>query len=201
MTAAALVVHDLKNELGALEGALQQLALQPEPEAAAAAHRQCRLLRQRLVMYLAVYGADGPLRAVRDDECPAALLHGVAARHADAPLPVRVQIDAGLPPFWYLDRRLVVMAMEAALHNALHYARSAVVLGAHTEGTALVFTVDDDGPGLQPGTDGASGDALATGLGTVLCRAVAQAHGASEDAVQLHTRPQGGARFSLRLPT
>ncbi|WP_425259673.1 ATP-binding protein [Rubrivivax sp. RP6-9] len=198
MTAAALVVHDLKNELGALEGALQLLAVHPEPQAAAAAHRQCRLLRQRLVTYLAVYGADGPLHAVREDECPVALLHGVAARHADAPLPVRVQSGDGLPPFWVFDRRLVVMALEAALHNALRYARSAVVLGAHVHGSALVLTVDDDGPGPQPGP---SGDSLATGLGTALCRAVAVAHGAAEDAVQLAARPQGGARFSLRLPT
>jgi signal transduction histidine kinase len=201
MTAAALVVHDLKNELGALEGALQQLAMQPEPEAAAAAHRQCRLLRQRLVMFLAVYGADGPLHAVREDECPAALLHGVAARHADASLPLRVQVDDDVPPFWVLDRRLVTMALEAALHNALHFARSAVVLGVHTAGRDLVFTVDDDGPGLQPGASWGQGDALATGLGTALCRAVARAHGASDDAVQLVTRPGGGARFSLRLPT
>jgi signal transduction histidine kinase len=201
VTAAALVVHDLKNELGALEGALQQLALQPEVAAAAAAHRQCRLLRQRLVMYLTVYGADGPLRAVRDDECPAALLHAVAARHADDALPVQVQADAGLPPFWHFDRRLVGMALDAALHNALHFAASTVVLGAHTEGRALVFTVDDDGPGLEPAAGSSPGHALATGLGTALCRAVAQAHGAGDDAVQLATRPGGGARFSLRLPT
>lgn len=195
---AALVVHDLKNELGALEAALQQLALQPAADAAAAAHRQCRHLRQRLVMYLAAYGAEGELRAVRDDESPAELLQAAARRHGDGPVQVQVADGAAMPPVWYFDRRLVALALDAALHNALRFARHRIVLGAHAEDGQLLLTVDDDGPGLDPAAG--ARDSHATGLGSTLCRAVARAHGVA-DGVQLANRPGGGARFVLRLAT
>lgn len=206
MSAAALVVHDLKNELGALEAALQQLALQPLAGAAAAAHRQCQMLRQRLVMYLTAYGAEGELRAVRDDESPADLLASAAARHqpADAALQVLAEPGAQAPPFWYFDRRLIAMALDAALHNALRFARQRIVLGARVEDGHLVFSVDDDGPGLgpQPAVDANAND-NATGLGTTLCRAVAQAHGTTraDGGVRLFNRAEGGARFELWLAT
>lgn len=200
MSAPALVVHDLKNELGALETALQQLALQPEAAAADAAHRQCRMLRQRLVMYLAAYGAEGELRAVCDDESPVDLLAAAARRHAppDGRIQLRAEAGADAPPFWYFDRRLVGMALDAALHNALRFARSRITLGVRVDAGRLVFSVDDDGPGLQAG---GAADSHATGLGTTLCRAVAHAHGVAEGGVRLVTRAEGGARFELYLAT
>lgn len=191
---AALVVHDLKNELGALEGALERLALQPDPAAAQEAHRQCRALREHLVMYLAVYGADGAMRAVPDDESPQAVLEALVAKRAEASGPtLRVLCASEAPAFWYFDRRLVTLALEAALHNALRYARHEVCLGAREDAGQLVLVVDDDGPGLDAEHSG--GD-FNTGLGTTLCQAVAQAHGGH---VALFNRPEGGARFELWL--
>jgi signal transduction histidine kinase len=191
---AALVVHDLKNELGALEGALERLALQPDVGAAQLAHRQCRALREHLVMYLAVYGADGAMRAVPDDESPQALLEAIVAKRADTG-GQRLQVldHADTPPFWYFDRRLVTLALEAALHNATRFARSLVVLSARADAGQLVLVVDDDGPGLD--AEHSAGD-FNTGLGTTLCQAVAQAHGGR---VALFNRPEGGARFELWL--
>ena len=198
-TGAALVVHDLKNELGALEARLEGLALQPAAATAAQAHQQCRALRQRLVMYLTVYGHEGPLRAHREDESPAELLQGLVRRHATPALPVTAVLPDDAPAYWHYDRRLVVMALDAALHNALRYARGQVQLTLRTEAGHLVLTVDDDGPGPGPGTPA---DPASTGLGTTLCRAVAQAHGHSaEGSVRLFSRPSGGARFELWLPT
>ncbi len=202
MSAAALVVHDLKNELGALEAALQQLSLQPAASAAAAAHRQCQRLRQRLVMYLTAYGAEGELRAFCEDESPAELLAGVAARHAapDAALRVAAETGADTPPFAYFDRRLVAMALDAAMHNALRFARRRIALGVRQESGHLVFSIEDDGPGLTPQP---AADPHGTGLGTTLCRAVARAHGTvrADGGVVLANRPAGGARFELWLAT
>ena len=190
-TAAALVVHDLKNELGALEASLERLAQRPEAAAAEAAHRQCQALRQRLVMYLTLYGG-GELRAQAEDESPLELLQSLAARHAPA---TQVRLAAEPPPFWFYDRRLVQMTLEAALHNALQHGATQIELGLRVDAGELVFTVDDDGRGLDPARPA---PAHATGLGTALCQAVAAAHGG---AVRLSNRAGGGARFELSLAT
>ena len=199
---AALVVHDLKNELGALEALLQQLASSPEPAKAAAAHRQCRDLRQRLVSFLTVYGHDGELRAHCEDESPAELMQALHARGVEraSNLEVTLRDAPELPAIWFYDRRLVLMALEAAMHNALRFARSRVWIGARVERGYLVFVIDDDGQGMGAADSAAF---TSTGLGTDLCRAVASAHGVSpvESGVRLFNGPQGGARFELWLPT
>lgn len=200
----ALVVHDLKNELGSLEGALAALCARPDRDGAAAAHRQCVRLRQRLVMFLTLYGGDGRLQAHCEDESPAELLDAVRRRHDDADGPVRVELAPGHgePPFWYLDRRLVELALDAAMHNALRFARSRVWLSVAPCGDDLVFAIEDDGPGPEPQPDRAP-DAGSTGLGTGLCAAVGRAHGSTrpDGGVRLLQRRAGGARFELRLPT
>lgn len=206
MSTSALIVHDLKNELGALEASLQRLALRPVAGLAETAHRQCRRLRQRLVMYLSVYGGADELRPVRDDESPAELLAAIAARHAepDAGIEVVFRADPDAPACWYLDRRLVMMALDAALHNALRFARHRIELGLRVEESHLVITVDDDGPGLDPAVPL---EQHGTGLGTILCRAVAQAHGThrADGGVRLFNRGsrkvRRGARFELWLAT
>lgn len=194
--AAALVVHDLKNELGALEAALER-----GPPEVQALHRQCRALRQRFVSYLTLYGSEAELRAHCDDESPLALLQLVARRQSSAGgLQVGVADSCCAPPYWHFDRRLAGMALDAAVHNALRFARSRVELTAREEAGCLVLVVDDDGPGLGPE---ASAVATDTGLGTALCRAVAHAHGGRRDdgGVRLFNRAEGGARFELWLPT
>ena len=68
---AALVVHDLKNELGGLEALLQHLACAPSASTAQQdAHRQCLVLRQRFVQFLTLYGRDAQLLAHAEDESP-----------------------------------------------------------------------------------------------------------------------------------
>jgi signal transduction histidine kinase len=195
--AAVLVVHDLKNELGALEASLERLAQQPEAAAAEAAHRQCQQLRQRLVMYLTLYGIGHgeELRAHCEDESPAEMLAAIAARHGP---PLCVQAGVEAPPFWYFDRRLVVMALEAAVHNALRYAHERVEVGLRVEAGQLIFTVDDDGPGLQPKQARGSHN---TGLGTALCQAVALAHGGGVRLFNRRGPGQHGARFELSIST
>ena len=210
-TGAALAVHDLKNELGALEAALDRLAVEPDGAAARLAQRQCRALRQRFVSYLTLYGQADELRAHCEDESPLGLLQLVAARQAATETAIRIVVDSTLqaPAHWYLDRRLVGMALDAALHNALRFARRQIVLAAHLEDRHLVFSVEDDGPGLAPqGEPDALGIGLGTGLGTTLCRAVARCHGTNrpDGGVRLFDREGGegrplGARFELWLAT
>lgn len=209
---AALAVHDLKNALGSLEGELLALEAHPDAAAARSARLHCEELRRDTVAFLTLYRGEA-LRAVVDDESPLSLMQAVADAAddravADAPHIALVGTESA-PPYWYLDIRLVRLALDAALHNALRYARKVVTLSAFERDGWLVLRIDDDGPGLAA-TAGRPG-AWSTGLGTELCQAVARAHANAgrQGRVELLDRPdlsQGqdpsspGARFELILP-
>ena len=212
---AALAVHDLKNELGALEGQLAALAAAPDRQQAAAAQRHCADLRRRFVAFLLLYRDQDGLQAQTADESPLAFLQGMvegAGSTGARPVATRLGACTDAPPFWFFDTRLLRLALDSALHNARRFARSEVMVDAALAGDFLVITIDDDGPGLGPGLrsvgaenedDGDNnGGAWATGLGTELCIAVARAH--QHDGrvgwVRLGNRPQGGARFEIGLP-
>ena len=212
----ALAVHDLKNALGQLEAQLGQLATGSPDPLAQQSHAQCVALRQRLVGFLTLYREDHGLTAHRTDESPHDLLQGLLARHvtpASAQPVLTLQVlaaddPAALPPgaepawCWMLDRHLVQLAMEAALHNACRYARGTVQLSAHVRDDRLVLRMDDDGPGPRTGSQAADLDnPHGTGLGLALCDAVAQAHGrpGATGSAGLTQRPGGGGRFELVL--
>jgi signal transduction histidine kinase len=208
---AALAVHDLKNALGSLEArlevlehALSQDAPQDAPPALARdARQQCQQLRREALAFLTLYKGEA-LRAVVEDESPAALLQTLAADARRRGVSVDIEVCAqGAPPFWFLDFRLVKLALDAALDNALRHARRQVRLSAATESDGLCLTVEDDGPGVQGAAEPGPRGAWQTGLGTALCRAVARAHvrpGGAQGTVTLEDRPEGGARFRLWLP-
>lgn len=196
----ALVVHDLKNELGALEASLATLAARAETAAAASAHRQCAELRQRFIQFLTLYGPDAELRAHASDESPSASLLSLLERgrmlHPDLHFEA-IGLETA-PAFWYFDARLVRLALDAALHNAGRFAQKTITLQALERDGFLVLRIDDDGPG--PGA--VDPQALhATGLGTALCEAVGRAHhcGPRQGRARLFARPGGGARFELWL--
>lgn len=197
----ALFVHDIKNQLGVLEAELALLEGAPDRPRAHRAHQHCAQLRQRLIAYLTLYAADDrPMSARAEDESPPDFLHKlltVASRPDGAPL--RLGDCANAPPFWYFDARLVLLAMEAALHNAWRFARSDVQISARQVEAYLVFSVEDDGAGLGA-KDPSSRSS--TGLGLELCAAVARAHksGDRQGRVVLAARPQGGSKFEIWLP-
>lgn len=94
-------------------------------------------------------------------------------------------------------------------NNAARHARGRVAFGLHTEGSQVVLTVDDDGPGIPPDErarvferfvrlDEARGRAHGgAGLGLAIVAAIAAAH---EATVACTEAPLGGARFELRFP-
>jgi signal transduction histidine kinase len=153
------------------------------------------------VAYLTLYASDERgLSAQLTDESPAdflaSMLH-MASRPEGAPL--QLQLGQDLPLFWYFDARLVRLALEAALHNAWRFARNQVWLGAARSGDGLVFSIEDDGPGLGSKDPQAQSS---TGLGMALCSAVARAHAraAVQGRTSLAPRAGGGTRFELWLP-
>lgn len=225
----ALVAHDVKNALGALEARLDRLAGQLASPEAREAHAECVALRQRLVMMLTLYpaaawrpalagGDPNALPLLRSDEAPVDFLVSVARRTPRPRRDVELTVGAGLaaPPWWTFDPHLVRLSLDAALHNAWRFARRHVHLDARGEAGYLVFVVDDDGPGptAPPGTAASPGafgvgpgagrrpsGERSTGLGLSLCDAVARAHGSATHPgrVSLGPGPAGGARFELWL--
>ena len=199
-TLAALVIHDLKNALGVLEEQLLALEAEPTQSLARNARINCAELRARFVGFLLLYGGESELRAVVSDESPVDFLTSQIALAQQNNTDISTELGAcdNSCPFWYFDPRLVRLALDAALHNAWRFARSKVVLSSRVENGFLGFIIDDDGPGLGSGDDEAS----ATGLGSELCRAVAEAHHneGRHGFIRLANRAAGGVCFEIWLP-
>lgn len=222
---SALVVHDLKNRLAVHAQRLAELA-DARPDLAGAldpVRADAAALQRRLVAFLTLYRSDEHgIAANEREEAPAAVLAQAArfARTLVAGTGVTVEVDASRGPAeWFLDAWLVGLALEAAVDNAARYARSRIELSARVDDERLVLSVEDDGPGLAAddeaagiarpavGRDGGAIDRLAsqTGLGTELCRTVAQLHacdGRTGELRLIDRAAEGarGARFELRLP-
>ncbi len=111
---------------------------------------------------------------------------------------------------WVLgDRTQLLQVLLNLLGNANKFAPEStrVRIDGGSEGGETVLSVEDEGPGL-PSTDEASlfgryrrfGGAArphGAGLGLWIVHAIVRRHGGS---VAAETRPEGGARFTVRLP-
>ncbi|MFD5424056.1 ATP-binding protein [Streptomyces sp. NPDC127084] len=147
----------------------------------------------------------------------AALLLGKAAQANESGVELVLtgdsRIDDGVLPPWLPARDLVTIlgnlidnAVEAATMTGAGTsppARSRVTVSARVVGRDLVLCVGDSGPGVRPEDvdavfeRGWSTRGPGRGLGLALVRqAVHRAHG----AVELAQAPDGGARFTVRLP-
>ena len=208
---SALVVHDLKNRLAVHDQRLSEL-LAAHPGLGAdlgPLHADAVALQRRLVAFLTLYRDDAHgLSANEQEESPARALAQAArfARTLAGRQEIEVEVHASqAPPEWFFDAYLVGLALEAAVDNAVRYARSRIRLSACCDAGWLVLAVEDDGPGLE-GDPFTMSDAGRTGLGTELCRTVARLHtdnGRTGELrlVDLHDRRgTSGTRFELRLP-
>ncbi|WP_293775907.1 ATP-binding protein [uncultured Oxalicibacterium sp.] len=195
----ALIVHDLKNALGVLEGDLALLKDAPDRTRATHAHAQCVALRERLIGFLTLYKAEEQgLLARIDAVCPEDFLQSLLAEHVSQRPELHITLtDNAMQPVAFFDEYLVELALEAALQNADRFAHSTIVVSCIREDGDLLFSITDDGPGLS-----ATEDKPSTGLGMTLCKAIAEAHrnGDRRGSVQLENAADGGACFTLRLP-
>jgi K+-sensing histidine kinase KdpD len=196
---AALVLHDVKNALGVLEGMLGELARNETGGQAAQAHRNCIALREKLIGFLTLYKASSQgllanIEAVGPEDFLRSIIRERVALEESCP----VSMASGpMPMLGFFDEHLVGLALQAALQNAGRFAKSAIHIGCCRDNNDLVFFVRDDGPGL--GTQEAQ---PSTGLGMELCKTVAEAHrkDGRTGTVSICNQPGGGALFELRLP-
>jgi two-component system, OmpR family, sensor kinase len=105
-----------------------------------------------------------------------------------------------------VDRDLAERILHPVVENALRYGRSEVQVKVERDGSAILFAVDDDGPGVadherdvifEPAVRGSAGRSSGDGAGLGLALARRLARAASGD-VEAQPGPPG--RFVVRLP-
>jgi K+-sensing histidine kinase KdpD len=199
---AAIIVHDIKNELALLEGELREMTAVPEQERAVHAHGTCIALQDKLIGFLTLYKASSQgLIAQIDAHSPQDFLAALVKRLHFSKAGVTVSVARhDMPHVGFFDEHLVALALEAALQNAMRFAHSMIEIDCRQEAGSLVFSVRDDGDGV--GAKEAEEEAPSTGLGMNLCNVIAQAHIKSErkGSATLRNHPESGAIFELRLP-
>jgi signal transduction histidine kinase len=211
---AAGIAHELGSPLATLYGRAQQLLRRAQdgtPEQAALLDISAASQRmEQTVRQVMDFGRSNPLN--RTPVELGALLRRLAedAREEDARERAagRVAIEVDLP-----DEPLVVpadalrteQALRNLVDNAVHAARSRVVIGATRDAAAVRIHVGDDGEGVPAAARDYIFDPFfttkpvgqGTGLGLSVASAAAEDHRGS---LALEDDPLGGARFVLTLP-
>ena len=106
-----------------------------------------------------------------------------------------------------VDGDLAERILEPVVENAIRYGRSRVDIGFSRSDARVLFTIEDDGEGVQPneretifepGARGSAGngDSSGAGLGLALARRLARSASGDVEAVAR----QDGALFTVRLP-
>lgn len=140
-----------------------------------------------------VDAADIARRALEDARADASLL----ALEGEATAGIALEADP----------TLLVRAVRNLLENAERHGEGARCLRVARRDRDVVFEVDDDGPGLQPGQEerifepfyraGKGEDEKGVGLGLAIVWRIAEAHGGRAYA---ENRDDGGARVGIALP-
>jgi two-component system, OmpR family, sensor histidine kinase KdpD len=197
------VSHELKTPLAAMSVALQQ----PEPDGAELQQAVRRLTRTVDHLLDATRLESGLLQPVREWCEPAELVREAIALSGLRDSSVRINIDHDLPAI-SVDARLIQQALNALLSNAAAHGGSdkPVEVSAARDGSVLMISVADRGPGLEPGEENKVFEKFyrgprtrpgGLGLGLSIARQLVEAHGGELVA---QNREGGGARFSIRLP-
>lgn len=211
------ISHDLRTPLAAMVGLAESLALAGpalagEQREIAEAMRQSALRMNALVTNLLDMARleSGAVHLNRQwqplEEVVGSALSSMAGALAGRPVSTRLDEDL---PLLHFDAALIERVLVNLLENALKYtpAGSPIEIGARALDEVVEVWVDDHGPGLPPGREEAIFEKFergrketatpGVGLGLAICRAILHAHGGEISGA---SRPEGGARFTLRLP-
>jgi two-component system, OmpR family, sensor kinase len=227
-------VRELATVMNEMAGRIErQLRDQRELLAGVSHELRTPLSRVRLLLELGRSGADVPrtLDEVESEVVEMDRLVGelLAGARMDFSAVSRVSLDsrdvaaralerAGLPSallqveaerrIFQGDPTLLGRALANLLENALRHGGGVVSLRVTEESRALVFSVEDAGPGFQPGEEaklfqpfrrgarGKEGEQPGLGLGLALVRRIAEAHGGRAFA---ENRSGGGARVGFTV--
>ncbi len=215
----AQVSHDLRTPLTALSACLERardrLLVTEKPisrEAVLEMVNAARHDRQRMQMLVEdlfeLARLDAHERLNLEPVPPGELIRqttrGMRPMAQESGIELKSDVSPALPTV-RADGRRLMRALENLTRNAIHFARSEVTLSAQLEGEHIKLLVLDDGPGF-PEADGKILLELteshprrpdSAGLGLVVVRRVAEAHGGELGG---ENRDEGGARVWVRIP-
>jgi signal transduction histidine kinase len=205
--------HELRTPLTSILTNLELLEVGlagEDREIAASALRSSHRMRRLVGDLLLLARADAGRQARREPVDVGAVVREAAGEVAPTAVDHELTVDVD-------GRGLMVDGVPDDLHrlslnligNAVAHTPSGTNVRASVkrDGSSIVLTVEDDGPGIPPDLGeriferfvrgaGDTGDG-GSGLGLAIVRAVAEGHGGS---VALESPAGGGARFVVRLP-
>jgi len=217
----ANVSHELRSPLTRLRMTLALLPREGADEARLVeAERDLGELERLIDDVLTTARLDATGLPARLAEVDARALLGELAERAQrdpATAGTRVRVDAAAPLRITADEALLRRALWNLVENAAKYGTPPITLAAARAGAGVVFTVDDEGPGIPPAARGrvldpfyrldaarTSGGAApgGFGLGLTFARRVAEVHGGgiAIGPVSAAAGVEHGCRVTLTLP-
>jgi signal transduction histidine kinase len=213
-------VHDMKNSLTMLLGALDDITHQCSPTNCQSAkdlqllQHEGRRVNRHLIHLLALYRIDKQQYCLNISEVPLDELIEEFVMENDEALNARdIQLvtDHESDLVGYFDKELVAGAINTIINNAYQYTKSIIQIRAYKEDGYLVLSVEDNGEGYpesmlnvdnnqQKGINYVTGG---TGLGIYFAGRVAELHennGSTGFTKISNTGIDGGGCFSIYLP-
>jgi signal transduction histidine kinase len=208
LSKAGDLAHGLKTPLAVLNQEGERARAAGHTEQAAAITRQVERMRRQVDYHLAQAraSASGATPGTRSHVLTSAdgLTRTMLTLHADRALAIDVSVSH--EHFVRSQREDLDEMLGNLLDNACKWAKSRVTVASASDGKAIVITVDDDGPGLDPALHeavlqrGVRADEAApgSGLGLAIVRDLAELYGGS---IALGHSSLGGVRARLQLPS
>lgn len=215
----ATVSHDLRTPLASITGAAttlrsgEGLAEATKRELVDAVVEQARRMERLVTNLLDMTRLDGAVKIHRD-WYPADELVGSALTVLEGPLEKRkVDIDVEPNASLFVDPVLFDQLLFNLVENALEHTppESPIEITVKTRPGVALLGVRDHGPGIPEAALGsifdkfvraAPANTAGAGLGLAICKGIAQAHGGTISATNLHgvSRMNGGVSFEVVLP-
>ncbi|BAZ92807.1 signal transduction histidine kinase [Thiohalobacter thiocyanaticus] len=214
-------VHDMKNSVGMLIGALDELGGgeaaidDPALRDMSKLRYEAKRLNANLIQLLALYKINelGYALNIVENDVEEVIEECFLEQEAFMELQgVVFEMDCDPELVWFFDRELVSSVLNSVINNAYRYTRDRIRIGAGTVDGRLALFVEDNGPGypdaMQVNSAPDLGQAIdfksgSTGLGLYFTATIARMHQHKdrEGYIELaNTGIDGGGRFTLYLP-